>query len=356
MLVLIARIPNRPHVRTFTWSSAIPDRMLSPSDLDGSHQKGELSMTTRSRIIAGVMCFIVGGGLMWAATPAGAQITPRLNVVALGDSTAAGTGAGNYQPGTEQTCYRSHNSASTILVKRLKQRGAKVNFVNVTCSGAAIADLRKTFKGEPPQLNALRRDTGLVTLTVGGNDIDLAAFGNVCLQGDCTGAATTAILERVPGVAPTLRGLLAKIKQRSPRAQIILTGYGRAVTDGPNTPDVALDPICDAGVLTEEERASGGRVFAALDAALSRAARSAKASGINVRFVSPYRNSTALRPEFAGHSLCESTTPFYRGFDALAPGQEGPVAVLHLNQQGHAALAQLILRQTLPTGIRALKS
>ncbi|HEU5121452.1 MAG TPA: hypothetical protein VFT59_01290 [Candidatus Saccharimonadales bacterium] len=33
--------------------------------------------------------------------------------------------------------------------------------------------------------------------------------------------------------------------------------------------------------------------------------------------------------------------PFYRGFDALAPGQEGSDAILHLNQPGHAALYQL---------------
>lgn len=313
-------------------------------------------MLTRSRIIAGVMSFVMGGGLLWAAAPAGAQVTPRLNVVALGDSIAAGTGAGDYQPGTEQTCYRSRNSASTILVEEFRQRDTEVDFANVTCSGAAITDLRQTFKGEPPQLDALRQDTDLVTLTIGGNDIALADFGLACLQGNCTGAATTAILDRISGMTPTLGGLLAEINQRSPRAQIILTGYGRIVTDGPNPPGVTLDPICGAGLLTDPERASGGQIFAALDTALSQAARSAKASGINVRFVSPYQDSATLRPEFAGHSLCESTAPFYRGFDALASGQEGVVAVLHLNRQGHAALADLILRETLPIGIQALKN
>jgi lysophospholipase L1-like esterase len=308
-------------------------------------------MLARSRIIAGVISFVVGSGLIWAATPAGAQVTSRLNVVALGDSTAAGTGAGDYEPGTERTCYRSRNSASTIIAEEFRQRGTEVDYVNVTCSGAAIADLRRTFKGEPPQLDALRQDTDLVTLTIGGNDIDLATFGLACLQSDCTGAASTAILDRIPGVTPTLGDLLAEINQRSPGAQIILTGYGRIVTDAPNPPGVALDPICGAGLLTNQERASGGRIFAALDTALSQAAQSAKASGINVSFASPYQDSTTLRPEFAGHSLCESTAPFYRGFDALASGQEGSVAVLHLNQQGHAALANLILHETFPTGI-----
>lgn len=111
-------------------------------------------MLTR-RIIAGAMSLFVGGGLLWTAAPAGAQVTSRLNVVALGDSTAAGTGAGDYEPGTERTCYRSRNSASTILVEEFRQRATKVDFVNATCSGAAIADLRRTFKGEPPQLDAL---------------------------------------------------------------------------------------------------------------------------------------------------------------------------------------------------------
>ncbi|MFI7455187.1 SGNH/GDSL hydrolase family protein [Nonomuraea sp. NPDC049714] len=313
-------------------------------------------MHARNKIIAGVISFVMGGGLIWAAIPASAQDTPRLNVVALGDSIAAGTGAGDYEPGTEQTCYRSRNSASTIIVEEFRQRGTEVDFVNATCSGAAIADLRRTFNGELPQLDALRQDTDLVTLTIGAIDIDLVTFGLMCLQGDCTGTASTAILDRIPRVTPTLVDLLAEINQRSPRAQIILTGYGRIVSDAPNPPGVALDLICGAGLLTDRERASGGKIFAALDNALSQAAQSAKAQGINVRFASPYQDSTTLRPEFAGHSLCESTAPFYRGFDALASGQEGPVAVLHLNRQGHAALADLILGETLPTGIQVLEN
>ncbi len=305
-------------------------------------------MLIRSKIITGAMSFVVGCGLIWTAAPATAQAAPSFNVVALGDSIAAGTGAGDYEPGTEQTCYRSRNSASSILAEEFRRQGTEVDFANVTCSGAAITDLRKTFKGEPPQLDALSQDTDLVTLTIGGNDIGLATFGLVCLQGNCTGTATTAILNRIPAVTPALGDLLAEISRRSPRAQIILTGYGKIVTDAPNPPGVTLDPICGAGLLTDQERASGGQVFTALDTALSQAARSAEASGINVRFVSPYQDSTTLRPEFAGRSLCESATPFYRGFDALSPGQEGAVAVLHLNRQGHATLAQLILATTLP--------
>ncbi|WP_440100570.1 SGNH/GDSL hydrolase family protein [Streptosporangium sp. H16] len=302
-------------------------------------------MVTRTRIAAGLAGLVLAAGTTAPAAAATAGVTPSFDVVALGDSYGSGTGAGDYEPGTEGTCYRSRNSSSAILVEELRQRGTNVKFTNVMCSGAAIQDLRQTFKGEPPQLDALRRNTDLVTLNIGGNDVDFAGYGNVCVQADCTGAPTAAILDRMPALKRSLSGLLTEIRRRSPRAQIVMTGYGRAVTRGQNATGVQLDPICDAGVFSPEERLAGAKVSGALDATLSRTAQAARARGVNIRFVGPHLNSTTLRPEFAGHSLCESTDPFYRGFDALAPGQEGGVAVLHLNRQGHAALAALIQRK-----------
>ncbi|MGJ6961195.1 SGNH/GDSL hydrolase family protein [Streptosporangium sp. G11] len=306
-------------------------------------------MVTRTRIVAGLAGLVMAAGTTaGTVAPAAARatgVTPSFDVVALGDSYGSGTGAGDYEPGTEQTCYRSRHSSSAILVEELRRRGTNVRFTNVTCSGATIQDLRQTFKGEPPQLGALRRNTDLVTLNIGGNDIGFAGYGNTCVQADCTGAPTTAILDRIPALKRPLSGLLTEIRRRSPRAQIVMTGYGRAVTRGQNATGVRLDPICDAGVLSAEERLAGARVSSTLDATLSRTAQAARARGVDVRFVSPHRSAATLHPEFAGHSLCESTAPFYRGFDALAPGQEGGVAVLHLNRQGHAALAALIQRK-----------
>jgi hypothetical protein len=72
----------------------------------------------------------------------------------------------------------------------------------------------------------------------------------------------------------------------------------------------------------------------------------AEAYGIDTAFVSEYAaDSVHLNSTFAGHSLCQAGTPFYRGFDALAPGQEGPDAVLHLNKDGQTALADLVMAQ-----------
>jgi hypothetical protein len=179
----------------------------------------------------------------------------------------------------------------------------------------------------------LRRDTNLVLLTIGTNDIDYAAYGGTCVQADCTGAPTEAILAKLPQMGRNVSALLTEIRKRSPYARVVLVGYGRQVSTSDNPPGATLDPICGDGILTTAERREGNVVADRLDATL----RSAAARR-GVVFASPFDH-----PErFNGHALCEAGTPFLRGFDALAPGQEGPEAVFHPNQQGQAALATLV--------------
>jgi lysophospholipase L1-like esterase len=263
-----------------------------------------------------------------------------VQVVALGDSYAAGVGAGDYEPGTEGTCYRSANSAAAITVANLRSRGKKVDFANVMCSGAAIPDLSTTFKNEPPQLDSLKSTTDLVLLTIGGNDVNFADYAGLCILSDCTGAGAQLVLGQLPTMTAKLTALLGEIKQRSPRARVVLGGYGRAFAPGANAPDVPLDPICGDGILTLPERAEGATVSQGVDQAIRTAVRDAR--GVNAAYASAYTDNGTLRPEFAGHSACEAGTPFYRGLEALAPGQEGTVAVLHPSKAGQAAFAALV--------------
>jgi hypothetical protein len=116
------------------------------------------------------------------------------------------------------------------------------------------------------------------------------------------------------------------------------------LTAGANPPGVPLDQICEPGFFSSQERVDGNRVVRALDATLRRTAQQSGAT-----FVSPFlSNSVDLHPAFAGRSLCAGTDPYYRGFEALAPGQEGVEAVLHLNRTGQAALADLVLSTGAP--------
>lgn len=266
-------------------------------------------------------------------------ITPTANaarptsLVVLGDSYASGTGAGDYQDGTAGNCWRSNNSYGEQVAARLRAEGRLGSFTNVSCSGAATADLARPFKDRPAQLDSLRRDTGLVLLTVGTNDIDYAAYGGTCVQADCTGAPTEAILAKLPQMGRNVTALLTEIRKRSPYARVVLVGYGRQVSTSDNPPGATLDPICGDGILTTAERQEGNKVADGLDATLRSAARAAR-----VTFASPF----AYPDRFDGHALCEAGTPFLRGFDALAPGQEGPEAVFHPNQLGQTALATLV--------------
>jgi len=266
-----------------------------------------------------------------------AQAARPTSLVVLGDSYASGTGAGDYQDGTTGSCWRSNNSYGEQVAARLRAQGRLSSFTNVSCSGAATADLSRTFKDRPAQLDALKRDTNLVLLTIGTNDIDYAAYGGACLQADCTGAPTEGILAKLPQMGRNVTALLTEIGKRSPYARVVVVGYGRQVSTSDNPPDVTLDPICGEGILTTAERREGNKVADGLDATLRSAVRAARPKAFTT-FVSPFD-----RPDlFAGHALCEAGTPFLRGFDALAPGQEGPEAVFHPNQAGQAALAQLV--------------
>lgn len=291
------------------------------------------------------LCTAVAAGIALSLMVAPqAAATSTVNVVALGDSSASGTGAGDYQDatGTPGGCWRSANSYSEDLVAALRARGKAVTFTNVTCSGAATQDLRQPFRGQPPQLDSLKPTTNLVTLTIGGNDIALADFAGLCVQGDCSGAPAEAVLRRLDTLSSNVSSLLADIKARSPHARIVVTGYGRQLTAGANAPDVPLDPICGDGIITGPERADGAKIANVLDARLRAATLHARLRGADAVYVSPFARPGVLTTEFTGHSLCEAAAPYYRGFDALAPGQEGPEAVLHLNKAGHKVLAGLI--------------
>lgn len=283
-------------------------------------------------------------GLVLGTVSAQAATAPTLNVVALGDSYGSGTGAGDYLDGTgvPNGCWRSANSYSETLVGRARAAGLQVAFANVTCSGASTTSMYQSFKGEPPQLDALRRDTHLVFLSVGTSDIDFAGFGLLCIAADCSGAPAQNEIAEMPAMGQNVAALLSEIKSRSPWAKIVVTGYGSQLTAGENAQDIPLDPICAPTFFSAQERADGNQVASALDATLRQTARQAR-----VKFVSPYVDSVDLHPSFAGHSLCESADPYYRGFDALAPGQEGAEAVLHLNSTGQTALADLIQRKLL---------
>ncbi len=236
-----------------------------------------------------------------APSPSGGSGRYR-RYVALGDSYSAGP----LIPTTALAggCARSDHNYPSLVARRLGVR----SLVDVTCSGATTRDLTRPQAGfgdarVPPQIEQVTRRTDLVTLGIGGNDLDLfTTLIGLCtrLRGsDPTGspcaeriAARGPDLDRATGVISTrVAAVLREVRTRAPRARVLLVGYLRLVPDR---------GTCPALPLADGDYAEGRRISEALDRALADAARRT-----GVRFVDMYAASR-------GHDVC-SASPWVNG-------------------------------------------
>ena len=210
-----------------------------------------------------------------AATASTPAPDPVGRYVALGDSYAAGP----LIPTTDLAggCARSDHNYAHLLADALD--AAKL--VDVTCSGATTRDLthvQRTFGDAriPPQLRAVTADTSLVTLTIGGNDLDLfTTLVRTCTRlrsSDPQGApCARRLTDRGPdlgGAVATISGnvtrALRTIRRKAPDATVVLVGYLRLVPDRGS---------CVGLPLAAGDYSVGRRISQGLDRALRKAAR-----------------------------------------------------------------------------------
>ena len=178
--------------------------------------------------------------LLGAPASAGARtvVSPR-HYVALGDSYAAGPLI-PVQRIDPVGCERSTNNYPSRLAAALGIR----DFTDVSCSGAKTDNMTAAqsvllLGTNPPQFNALKPDTDLVTLTISGNDIGfteivytcgraatLDPLGNPC-QREATAGGSDLYADRIAAAAPKVGKVLEGIHQRSPHATVLLVGYLR---------------------------------------------------------------------------------------------------------------------------------
>ncbi|MGH3777623.1 MAG: SGNH/GDSL hydrolase family protein [Pseudonocardiaceae bacterium] len=169
--------------------------------------------------------------------------------VALGDSYAAGPLI-PVQRFEQIGCLRSTRNYPARLADALGIR----DFTDVSCSGARTDNMTAPqpvrLGTNSPQFDALTPDTDLVTVTIGGNDIgftdifvtcsrisSLDPLGNPCERQATTGG-TDLYAQRIAAAAPKVAGVLEGIRQRSPRATVLLVGYLRILP-----PEVGCYPI-----------------------------------------------------------------------------------------------------------------
>lgn len=148
-----------------------------------------------------------------AVLPASADDRDSVDYVALGDSYAAGFGAGSY---IDPACGISALGYPELLNER---KPIKLK-VNATCSGDTVADVAA-------ELGNLKKKTDLVTLTVGGNDVRYLEVIIACGQG--TAACELAVGQAVGGaqlvLSAQLDSLYDRVNAHAPKADVIVTGY-----------------------------------------------------------------------------------------------------------------------------------
>jgi lysophospholipase L1-like esterase len=146
--------------------------------------------------------------------------------VAMGDSYASGQGADLYFGGS---CRRSKNAYWSLLHDKLKLGLQSDTSDFVACSGATTADVLAH------QLGALDVNTRLVTLSVGGDDLNFKHVATSCAKPEgqsCKDALAAAFTKsHLQTLRANLRKTYAAIRSHAPSATVFVTGYPNLVGD-----------------------------------------------------------------------------------------------------------------------------
>lgn len=167
------------------------------------------------------------------ALPAGSRY------VAMGSSFAAGAAIGPEKPGSPQRCSRTVNNYPSLLAARL---GLALD--DQTCGGATTAHILGPWNELPAQIAAVDANTRLVTLTIGGNDLNYAGnlFMASCEQGrtyEVAGYKIPCTPPKAPGeesyarLEAALRDIAHQVKARAPQASLVFVQYISLVPEKP---------------------------------------------------------------------------------------------------------------------------
>ena len=172
-----------------------------------------------------------------------------------------------------------------------------MELIEASCSGATSDNIAKSAQfPNPLQITAVTSDTKLVTITVGGNDVNYASSLIACGQSGQNGASCLAsgqvngdaVKALVTQLESKLVAMLKAVQQAAPSARVYLVAYPMVLPEPavPCPPDVPMQ-ASDAAFL--------GQVGSDLQAAFAAAA---KAAGVNfVDVYGPSRGHDACSPQ-----------------------------------------------------------
>jgi hypothetical protein len=175
-----------------------------------------------------------------------------------------------------------------IEAKAYSQLWASANnpasFVSVACAGATTSSVISS------QLSALGGATTLVSITVGGNDVGFSSVMETCVlhsTSTCVSAINKAESEMTSTLPSALNSVLNGIAAHAPNAEVVVLGY-------PGLYDLSKSSTCIG--LSTTDRTDLNEAAGILDNQIASAAAS---------HGDPYVD---VRPYFAGHEICDSSS------------------------------------------------
>ena len=255
---------------------------------------------------------------------------PIRSYVALGDTFTAAPGVGTTTDA--DGCKRSDANYPALLAQSLGLDRVE----DVSCAGATTTSLTDRVRPArhapevPPQLDAVGRDTDLVTIGIGLADRDLLANAfRVCAAVPCGDKVTAeTVLGAVDEALRALAAAVREVQDRAPDAYVVLVGYpyleGDATYTVPSTRK-ALAPV-----------QAGTRIRALSDAG--------DALGRAITATMPNTAYVSVTKAFAGHELHAMRPNPQRWF--VSPLVDAPLSQVdlwyHPNKAGHAAIAKAL--------------
>jgi lysophospholipase L1-like esterase len=218
-------------------------------------------------------------------------LQPAARYVAMGSSFAAGPGILEAADTPATRCGRSTNNYAHQLARR-----RSLMLVDVTCSGATTAHLLGAWNELAPQLDALTADTALVTVTIGGNDVNYVGRMMDASSGKAIDAPEEAAWARL---RQSFDRIAAEVHRRAPEARLVFVDYVSLLPQG---------APCARTPVSAGQAAALRAVAERLSAETASAAQRAGAGVIQASALS------------RGHDAC-AAEPWASGYPAHTPGE-----------------------------------
>ncbi|MGI5415417.1 SGNH/GDSL hydrolase family protein [Actinomadura luteofluorescens] len=283
-----------------------------------------------------------------AATPAitPVEVATRGAYVALGDSYSAGVGA-EATVGDQNPLDRCHRTSKAYYHEVSQAFRFAKGSAFWACSGATTDDVLDGRGGEPPQIGRVGRDTSLITISIGGNDVGFSRVLAGCVVKlpwgrGCSGQGEE-IARRMAGLRESLPALLAEITARAPEARVIVMSYPKAFSE--------VSGVDGDNITVPDQRWLNARAYE-LGGVIRQSVMEADARKVaghrhgSVEFVDAFS-------AFAGHEV-GSRDAYMNGLTLNLAALEAEPRSYHPTVAGQQALARLFVDQVKKGPGRAL--